>query len=274
MVLHPVPEVTLQFKNIKFSVDIKKDGQKVEKKILQDISGMVKPGEAVIIMGPTGGGKTSMLDAIAGKISSGSKAHISGEVYLNGKPRDQFFKRYAAYVQQFDALPAMLNVDEVLRYSTNLSLGPEVTDEEKEELISDVLDELGLDVVRKDRIGSAIVPGIAAGQKKRLSMAIELVTRPSVLFLDEPTTGQDAAAAYGIMALISALGKKKRTVLATIHQPSFAMYELFDKILLLSQGRLVYTGPATQAPDFFAKVGYPVPDQVNPTDHYMDVSCV
>lgn len=134
-----------------------------------------------------------------------------------------------------------------------------------------MIDELGLQGVADSWVGGGMFQGISNGQRKRVSMGIELVTRPSLMFLDEPTTGLDSAASYQVMQKITQLAAGGRSMMATIHQPSSAMYELFDKLLLLSAGRLVYFGSARDALDFFNEIEYPVPVNTNPADHFLDV---
>ena len=193
---------------------------------------------------------------------------------MNGKPKDAHFKHYTAYVQQFDSLLPTLTVRETLLYSGRLSLPATVTAAQRDELAGRVLGELGLEPVAHRWVGGGPFPGVSSGQRKRVSMGIALMQQPSLVFLDEPTTGLDASSAYNVMEKISRMADKGRTVVATIHQPSAAMVSLYDKLLLLSAGRVVYLGPAADAATFFESVGHGVPDHVNPSDHYLDLISV
>eukprot|EP00127_Corallochytrium_limacisporum_P000733 Clim_evm19s25 gene=Clim_evmTU19s25 len=268
---HQRQPVHLEWKDLVLEVDIKpKDGSKpYARKILQGLTGSVRPGDSLVVMGPTGGGKTTFLDTLADKMASGRQ---SGTITFNGQPRDKYFKRFAAYVMQFDSLKPELTVRETLEYAQNLTLDPdEFTDEEKETYLIKILRQLGLESAANERVGGGFFKGISAGQRKRLSIGVELMKMPSLVFLDEPTTGLDSATAYQVMKTIDGLAKSGLTVISTIHQPNPQMYDLFDKIMLLSQGRLAFLGPAKAAPGFFKRVGYPIPSFVNPADHYMDV---
>eukprot|EP00004_Rigifila_ramosa_P019488 TRINITY_DN4957_c0_g1_i1.p1 TRINITY_DN4957_c0_g1~~TRINITY_DN4957_c0_g1_i1.p1 ORF type:complete len:612 (+),score=201.49 TRINITY_DN4957_c0_g1_i1:52-1836(+) len=258
-----VTPVMVQWTDVCFSVTLGRGKDKKEKQILINQSGNVMPSESLIIMGPTGSGKTTLLDSIAGRIGSG---HLSGKIEFNGRPRDKFFTRYASFVQQFDSLLGVLTVEEMLRFSVNLVLAPTVSAADKTTLINGTLAELGLESARNMRVGR-----LSGGQRKRVSIGIELVTQPSLIFMDEPTTGLDSAAAFGILDKINSLARGGRTVIATIHQPSSEMFENFDKLLLLSQGRLVYFGAAKEALGFFASVGQPIPAYFNPAEFIMDL---
>lgn len=271
--LPELPPAHLAFRGISFEVDVVRtaaDGAKetTVKRILDDISGDVVPGESLVIMGPTGSGKTSLLDSLLGRISSGRTA---GQVAVNGRPVDKFFKRVASYVQQFDNLNPILTVRESLMYAAQLGLDPAVFRDHGKELVEHALEDLGLKSIEHYRVGGGVFSGISIGQRKRLSIGVEVVTRPSLLFLDEPTTGIDSAASYNVYAKVAALARNGRTIVATIHQPSADMFELFDKMLLLSEGRLVYYGPAAAAEAFYTQLGFPMPEFTNPPEHFMDL---
>lgn len=266
---HLAPPVTLTWRNVSFSVKLR-DGS--TRYILKDLSGIVEPGEVLCVMGPTGSGKTTFLDLLCGRISSGT---VEGRIEVNGVPRknlgDAFF-RMSAFIPQFEAILPTLTVQEVLRYSCELNLPASVTKAEKKERINLLLKEFGLWSVRNKLVGGDFLPGISQGQKKRLSIAVELTSQRSLIFLDEPTTNQDSASAMFLMEKIIDLARLyKCTCVVTIHQPMFQIFEMFDKLLLLSTGRIVYMGPANQAPKFFAQTGVPVPEHYNPADWFLDV---
>eukprot|EP00741_Cyanophora_paradoxa_P023432 tig00021582_g22636.t1 len=233
---------SLSWENLSYTIPVKVKGQKKkqDKPILREVSGDVQPGHLLAIMGPSGGGKTSLLNVLAGR--AGTSKTLTGEILLNGRPRDKYFKRIAGYVLQDDVLRSTLTVKETLMFAAELRLPEEMGRTAKEKKVMAVIQELGLTKVVDTRIGDALKRGISGGERKRVSIGCELLTSPMILFLDEPTSGLDSTAALTLMQTLLRLAKHGRTVVTTIHQPRSNIFALFDKLILMSQGRVVYAG--------------------------------
>ena len=241
-----------------------------EKIILLDrVSGCVPAGKAVAVMGPSGCGKSTLLDVLAGRISKGSD--LTGEILVNGVPvQRKAMKGLVAYVMQDDALQGVLTVKENLMYSALLRLPEAMPLSEKESRVEEVIDELGLRKVANTKIGNVFFRGVSGGERRRCSIGMELITKPQILLLDEPTSGLDALSARMICETLVRMASQGRTVIATIHQPSSQVFQLFDRLLLLSRGQQVFFGPLSYAAGFFERSGYPVPPMTNPADHYLE----
>ncbi|XP_062009121.1 ABC transporter G family member 1-like [Rosa rugosa] len=237
--------------------------------ILQGLTGYAKPGQLLAIMGPSGCGKSTLLDALAGRLSSNTRQ--TGEILINGHKQALAYGT-SAYVTQDDTLITTLTVEEAVYYSAQLQLPDSMSKSEKKERAQVTIREMGLQDAMNTRIGGWGAKGLSGGQKRRVSICIELLTRPKLLFLDEPTSGLDSAASYYVMSRIANLGCHKssqRTIVASIHQPSSEVFQLFDNLCLLSSGRTVYFGPASAANEFFASSGFPCPTLQNPSDHFL-----
>ncbi|KMT08754.1 hypothetical protein BVRB_6g134800 [Beta vulgaris subsp. vulgaris] len=235
--------------------------------ILEGVSGFAEPGEVLAVMGPSGCGKSTLLDALAGRL--GSKTRQTGEILINGRKQTLAFGT-SAYVTQDDTLMTTLTVKEAIYYSAQLQLPDSMTKSEKLARANDAIKDMGLQGCVNTRIGGWRVKGLSGGQKRRVSICIEILTRPRLLFLDEPTSGLDSAASYHVMSRIIKLAKQDhRTIVASIHQPSSEVFELFHNLCLLSSGKLVYFGPASTAIEFFSLSGFPCPTMRNPSDHFL-----
>lgn len=235
------------------------------------MSGYVCPGEVLAIMGPSGAGKTSLLNILAQRVR-----RYTGSLVVNGKENDKTalkrLKTAVAFVQQDDVLMGNLKVREALLYAAMLRLPSSVSISEKIKKVDQVIDELGLTKCKYTKIGvPGFSKGISGGERKRLSIAIELLTGPSILFLDEPTTGLDAKTALNIMETIDKLAKSGRAVVLTIHQPRSDIVQKFDKLLMLSRGRTAYFGKASEATKYFSKLGHVCPNEYNPADYIIDL---
>ncbi|KAK1268808.1 ABC transporter G family member 11 [Acorus gramineus] len=237
------------------------------KHILHGVTGYAQPGQVLAIMGPSGCGKSTLLDALAGRLASNTSQ--SGEVLINGRKQKLAFGT-SAYVTQDDVLMTTLTVREAVYYSAHLQLPDAMTAAEKRFRAETTIKEMGLQDAVNTRIGGWAVKGLSGGQKRRVSICIEILTRPKLLFLDEPTSGLDSAASYHVMSRIVGLAKHDgRTVVASIHQPSSEVFELFHNLCLLSYGKTVYFGPRSFTSEFFACNGFPCPSLTNPSDHYL-----
>ncbi|KAK6923356.1 ABC transporter family G domain [Dillenia turbinata] len=235
--------------------------------ILQGLNGYVEPGEVLALMGPSGCGKSTLLDALAGRL--GSHTRQTGEILINGRKQTLAFGT-SAYVTQDDTLMTTLTVREAVYYSAQLQLPDSMSTAAKKKRAETTIREMGLQDAIDTRIGGWSVKGLSGGQKRRVSICIEILTRPKLLFLDEPTSGLDSAASYHVMNRLTELARQDgRTVIASIHQPSSEVYELFNNLCLLSSGRTVYFGSASAANEFFANNGFPCPTLRNPSDHFL-----
>uniref|UniRef100_A0A4W3GU08 ATP-binding cassette, sub-family G (WHITE), member 2b n=1 Tax=Callorhinchus milii TaxID=7868 RepID=A0A4W3GU08_CALMI len=266
------PGPTLTFSNISYAVNLKKTfsiKKGEEKWILQNVSGIMKPGMNALL-GPTGSGKTSLLDVLAHR--KNPKGIKSGQVQLNGQFVDSSSHQPSAYVVQDDILMGTLSVRENLEFSANLRLSKkEYNAEERQKKVNEVIQELGLQDCASTKIGTEFLRGISGGERKRCSIGMELITSPSLLFLDEPTTGLDANTANSIMHLLYMLSRNSRTIIFSIHQPRYSIFRLFDSLTLMNKGQIIYQGPGAEALDYFTEIGFKCEPYNNPSDFFLDV---
>ncbi|XP_037830780.1 broad substrate specificity ATP-binding cassette transporter ABCG2d isoform X2 [Kryptolebias marmoratus] len=237
------------------------------REILQDLNGMMRPGLNAVL-GPTGSGKSSFLDILAARKEPEG---LSGEVLIDGAPQPPNFKCLSGYVVQEDVVMGTLTVRQNLSFSAALRLPSSVPQREKEARVSHLIEELGLTKVADSKVGTQTARGISGGERKRTNIGMELVIDPAVLFLDEPTTGLDASTANSVLMLLKRMAGQGRTIIMSIHQPRYSIYRLFDTLTLLVNGKMAYHGPAPNALDYFANIGYPCEPHNNPADFFLDV---
>ncbi|XP_042008315.1 ABC transporter G family member 12-like isoform X2 [Salvia splendens] len=237
------------------------------RRLLNGLTGFALPGRIMAVMGPSGSGKTTFLDSLAGRLSG--NVVTSGNVLLNGKIKKSLHYGIVAYVSQEDVVLGTLTVKESIAYSASLRLPSSATKQETAELIENTIAELGLEDCADHLIGNWHLRGISGGEKKRLRIALEIITQPHLLFLDEPTTGLDSASAFFVAQSLRSIARRRRTIITTIHQPSTEVFSLFDDLLLLSSGQTVYFGEGAPALEFFAEAGFPCPQTRSPSDHYL-----
>ncbi|KAI9433892.1 hypothetical protein H4582DRAFT_2112687 [Lactarius indigo] len=246
-----------------------------DKVILDGINGRVEPGQLLGILGPSGAGKTTLIEILATKNKTG---YTSGSVRFPGDPSREARTPRIGFVPQQDVLPAMLTVSEALLFAARLRLPEYVTDAEKRQRVADVLEQLGLTHVRDSRIGgrTSYARGISGGEMRRVSIGLELVASPDVLILDEPTSGLDSVSAAKVTAVLHAVAHdadNPTAVIATIHQPNSQIYQTFDRIVLLADGHALYEGPGGLAPaEYFAERGSPCTPGYNVADHLLDLA--
>uniref|UniRef100_A0A8C1BXR2 ATP-binding cassette, sub-family G (WHITE), member 2c n=1 Tax=Cyprinus carpio carpio TaxID=630221 RepID=A0A8C1BXR2_CYPCA len=267
------PGPTLTFHNLRYSIKERLgmfSMQWVEKDILKDVSGIMNPGMNAI-MGPTGSGKTSLLDVIAGR--KDPRGLKSGQVLVDNTIVTSDLRLCSAYVVQNDILMGTLTVRENLAFSANLRLSrKEYSSADKQMRVDSVIQELGLNDCADTKIGTMFLRGVSGGEKKRCSIGMELITAPSLLFLDEPTTGLDANTANSIMELLQKLSKKGKTVIFSIHQPRYSIFSQFDHLTLINKGEITYAGAANRAISYFEDLGYKCEPFNNPADFFLDVT--
>ncbi|KAF7324655.1 ABC transporter protein [Mycena kentingensis (nom. inval.)] len=254
---------TLHFSNISYTL-----GSRV---LLDKISGTVKPGQVCAIMGASGAGKSTFLDILARKAKRGT---VGGTTYVNGRVvANEEFKAVTGFVDQEDTLMSTLTVYETVLYSALLRLPRDMSFEAKKFRTLETMNELGILGIKDSRIGGVGQRSISGGEKRRVSIACELVTSPSILFLDEPTSGLDAYNAFNVVeSLVSLARDYNRTVIFTIHQPRSNIVALFDQLILLASGKLVYAGEFAKCQAYFSELGQPCPPGFNIADFLIDLT--
>jgi len=245
---------------------------KNEINVLKSVNGGVESGEVCAIMGPSGSGKSSLLNVLAGRSASGGDVKITGTVKVGGKVINPVqFRKQIAYVMQDDALMATATPREAIRFSAALRMD-KLTPEEIEEAVDVTLKSLGIEECADTFIGNAMIKGISGGQRKRTSVGVELITQPSLLFLDEPTSGLDSHTAYNLVKLLRDIASSNATILCTIHQPSSEVFFLFDSCIFLKEGQILYQGAVKTLTQHFSKFGYECPQNYNPADFVMFIT--
>ncbi|KAI9711428.1 MAG: hypothetical protein M1812_007173 [Candelaria pacifica] len=254
------------------TVTVKDSQSKQQKAILDGIQGYVEPGKMCALMGPSGCGKTTLLNALAQRDAAPS-AKVQGSVLVNGAtPARGDFRRISSYVEQEDALIGSLTVKETMDFAARLSLPSGVSKMERLSRIEVLIESFGLRDQAQLLVGTPIRKGVSGGQKRRLSVASQLVTCPRILFLDEPTSGLDSSASFEVMSYVKEVARQNNLIIiASIHQPSSSTFKLFDDLLLLSEGKVYYNGPVTGIKAHFYSLGYPMPDQINPAEFVLDL---
>ncbi|KAL6615559.1 hypothetical protein ACP70R_037829 [Stipagrostis hirtigluma subsp. patula] len=246
MILPFVP-LSLTFDNIRYSVDMPQEMKAqgiVEDRLelLKGVSGSFRPGVLTALMGVSGAGKTTLMDVLAGRKTGG---YIEGNISISGYPKKQeTFARVSGYCEQNDIHSPQVTVYESLLFSAWLRLPEDVDSNKRKMFIEEVMDLVELKPLRDALVGLPGVSGLSTEQRKRLTIAVELVANPSIIFMDEPTSGLDARAAAIVMRTVRNTVNTGRTVVCTIHQPSIDIFEAFDELFLLKRGgEEIYAGP-------------------------------
>ncbi|KAG9509334.1 ABC transporter G family member 27 [Fragariocoptes setiger] len=216
-------------------------------------------------MGPSGSGKTSLLSALSGRLK------CSGKILLNGQAINKRLRRSICYVLQQDIFFPNLTLRQTLIYSALLRLPDCMSYKDKMHQVDYVIKALDLESCQHTIIGDYMRRGLSGGEKKRASIASELLSNPSVMFLDEPTSSLDSCSALSLMKLLKAYAiKERKTLVVTIHQPSSQLFHLFDKLLLLNRGQMAYFGPINQVVSHFAHLGWHMQPSFNPADFLIE----
>uniref|UniRef100_A0A7S3SBL1 ABC transporter domain-containing protein n=1 Tax=Emiliania huxleyi TaxID=2903 RepID=A0A7S3SBL1_EMIHU len=237
------------------------DDNKSTRRILHGVSGVAVPGEVLALMGPSGSGKTTLLNCLHPERRG---ARVGGGVTCNGRPMRKREKRRIAYVLQEDHLFQQLTVYETLLFTARLRLATSEAD--KVAAVNSTIETLGLEKCRKTALSLC-----SGGEKKRVSIATEMLTDPSILLLDEPTSGLDSTTAAALMRTLKSVAAEGRTVVSSIHQPASNVFMSFDCVLLLCDGRSVFYGPPSATMPYFANLGFQCPAAYNPADFAMDL---
>ncbi|KAJ5861511.1 uncharacterized protein N7529_008821 [Penicillium soppii] len=244
--------------------------------ILRPITAQFQPGQLNVIMGPSGSGKTSLLNSIARRLhgSMGTQYRIQGNMLYNGAvPSESVIRSVTSFVtQDDDALMPSLTVRESLRFAAGLRLPTWMSREDKNRRAEEILYKMGLKECADNLIGSDLVKGISGGEKRRVTIAIQILTDPKVLLLDEPTSGLDAFTAMSIIELLNSLAAEGRTLILTLHQSRSDLFTHFSQVLLLARGGYpVYAGPGSTMLAHFAEQGHDCPRTTNPADFVLDL---
>ncbi|XP_078491308.1 protein white-like [Ciona intestinalis] len=258
-----VPKTTRCFGRIK----------KPEKIILNNVSGYAEPGRLLAIIGSSGAGKSTLLNMLTWR--NKSELYMTGDILVNGVSMGADISSISAYVEQDDLFMGELTVKEHLMFAARLQMPPDVSDEMKSRRVHEIMKQLSLKRCENTTIGTPGSKTLSGGEKKRLSLATKLLTNPSIMFFDEPTSGLDSYLARMIVDSMKTVAKSGCTVICTIHQPSSEVFEIFDDLMILAMGRVVYHGEIPGALQHYADNGFPCPSNYNPADHFiMEIAIV
>ncbi|KAH0776999.1 hypothetical protein KY290_008410 [Solanum tuberosum] len=243
----PFQPLSLAFNHVNYYVDMpaemKTQGIEEDRlQLLQDVSGVFRPGILTALVGVSGAGKTTLMDVLAGRKTGG---YIEGCIKISGYPKNQTtFARVSGYCEQNDIHSPYVTIYESLLYSAWLRLPSDVKTETRKMFVEEVMELVELKPLRNALVGLPGINGLSTEQRKRLTTAVELVANPSIIFMDEPTSGLDARAAAIVMRTVRKTVDTGRTVVCTIHQPSIDIFEAFDELLLMKRGgQVIYAGP-------------------------------
>nr|CAB3468176.1 unnamed protein product [Digitaria exilis] len=285
----PFNPLAMSFDNVNYYVDMpaemKQQGvQDNRLQLLREVTGSFRPGVLTALMGVSGAGKTTLMDVLAGRKTGG---YIEGDIRIAGYPKNQAtFARISGYCEQNDIHSPQVTVRESLIYSAFLRLpemigDQEITDDIKIQFVDEVMELVELDNLKDALVGLPGITGLSTEQRKRLTIAVELVANPSIIFMDEPTSGLDARAAAIVMRTVRNTVDTGRTVVCTIHQPSIDIFEAFDELLLLKRGgQVIYSGQlgrnSQKMVDYFEAIpGVPkIKDKYNPATWMLEVSSI
>lgn len=274
----------LAFKNLTYSVKVRRkmalpslfrreslpeSPEARTKVLLNDISGETREGEIMAVLGASGSGKSTLIDALANRIA---KESLGGSITLNGEVLEsRLLKIISAYVMQDDLLFPMLTVKETLMFSAEFRLPRSLSKQRKQARVQALIDQLGLQSAADTVIGDEGHRGVSGGERRRVSIGIDIIHDPILLFLDEPTSGLDSTSAFMVVKVLQRIAKSGSIVIMSIHQPSYRILSLLDHLIFLSHGQTVYVGPPARLPRFFAEFKHPIPENENKTEFALDL---
>ncbi|VVB02481.1 unnamed protein product [Arabis nemorensis] len=272
----------LSFNDLTYSVKIRKkfeplaccgrprnDSAVNTKILLNGISGEAREGEMMAVLGASGSGKSTLIDALANRIAKDS---LKGSITLNGEVLESSLQKViSAYVMQDDLLFPMLTVEETLMFSAEFRLPRSLSKKKKKARVQALIDQLGLRSAAKTVIGDEGHRGVSGGERRRVSIGIDIIHDPIILFLDEPTSGLDSTSAYMVIKVLQRIAQSGSIVIMSIHQPSYRIMGLLDRLIFLSRGNTVYSGSPTHLPRFFSEFDHPIPENENKTEFALDL---
>ncbi|XP_019175557.1 PREDICTED: ABC transporter G family member 28-like [Ipomoea nil] len=258
------PPIEVIFKDLTLTLKGK------DKHLLRCVSGKFSPGHVSAIMGPSGAGKTTFLSALTGKATG---CTMTGLILINGQPECmRSYKKIIGFVPQDDTVHGNLTVEENLWFSARCRLPADLGKPEKVLVVERVIESLGLQHVRDSLVGTVEKRGISGGQRKRVNVGLEMVMEPSLLILDEPTTGLDSSSSQLLLRALRREALEGVNICMVLHQPSYTLFRMFDDFILLAKGgQTVYHGPVKKVEEYFAGLGIHIPERVNPPDHFIDI---
>ncbi|KAG2307282.1 hypothetical protein Bca4012_083705 [Brassica carinata] len=276
--LHVKPvRFVLAFNNLEYDVTFRRwfdfsrpRSSDTVKTLLDDVSGEACDGNILAVLGASGAGKSTLIDALAGRVA---KESLRGSVTLNGENvlQSQLLKVISAYVMQDDLLFPMLTVKETLMFASEFRLPRGFPKSKKMERVQAVIDQLGLRNAADTVIGDEGHRGVSGGERRRVSIGIDIIHDPIVLFLDEPTSGLDSTSAFMVVQVLKRIAQSGSIVVMSIHQPSTRIIELLDRLIILSRGKNVFNGSPANLPHFFSKFGHTIPEKENITEFALDL---
>ncbi|XP_005390993.1 PREDICTED: ATP-binding cassette sub-family G member 8 isoform X2 [Chinchilla lanigera] len=240
---------------------------------IQNLSFRVRSGQMLAIIGSSGCGRASLLDVITGRDHGGRMR--SGQIWINGQPSTpRLVRKCVAHVRQHDQLLPHLTVRETLAFVAQMRLPRTFSQAQRDKRVEDVIAELRLRQCADTRVGNAYVRGVSGGERRRVSIGVQLLWNPGILILDEPTSGLDSFTAHNLVKTLSRLAKGNRLVLISLHQPRSDIFRLFDLVLLMTSGTPIYLGAAQHMVQYFTTIGHPCPRYSNPADFYVDLTSI
>ncbi|KAK4886492.1 hypothetical protein RN001_002763 [Aquatica leii] len=253
--------VNIEFQDLTYTVP---QGRKGSKMILRSVSGNFRSGQLTAILGPSGAGKSTLLNILAGYKTIGA----AGLVLVNGQPREiKQFRKISRYIMQDNLLQPMLTVQELMMVAADLKLNRELSKDDKLKAVSEILE-----ILRLTPAEHTITNRLSGGEKKRLSVALELINNPPVIFLDEPTTGLDDLASSQCISLLKLLAEGGRTVICSIHSPSARLFSQFDNAYIVAGGQCMFQGYGQEIIPFLSGIGLTCPKHYNPADFIIEVA--
>ena len=246
-----------------------------QRKLLSHIDGYIKCGQLLGIQGPSGCGKTSLINSLTGKVIYSKNLTLEGSILLNNsKVNAEDFDRKIVCVSQTDQLFSYLTVRDTLLLSAAFHLPFSTPRHIIEEKVDNSLRLLGLTKVSETILGSSTRRGVSGGEYKRVMIGKEMMKDPQIVFVDEPTSGLDAFQALAVMEAMKVVADSGKMVIAVVHQPRSSIFSLFDNLLLMTEGKCIYFGPAKRVLHYLERLGYPCPEHYNPADFYLDLMSV
>ncbi|CAL5193968.1 unnamed protein product [Lathyrus oleraceus] len=237
--------------------------------LLNNISGEARDGEIMAVLGASGSGKSTLIDALADRISKDS---LKGTKTLNGDVLESSLQKViSAYVMQDDLLFPMLTVEETLMFSAEFRLPRSLSKSKKKARVQALIDQLGLRNAASTVIGDEGHRGVSGGERRRVSIGTDIIHDPIILFLDEPTSGLDSTSAYMVVKVLQRIAQSGSIVMMSVHQPSYRILGLLDRLIFLSHGQTVYSGSPASLPNFFSEFGHPIPENENRTEFALDL---